>query len=165
MKVVVKDANILLDLVIGDILGAWLSLGYQTCTTHLVWKEIKDTKQREKVIPYIESGQIGLRDIDGEDWNEIYRFSEKLGVSVPDGSVWFVARAENAILLSGDGRLRKVAKADGIEIRGVLWVLDELVARERLRPSSALSALTAILLSGSYLPKEECEKRMELWRQ
>ena len=165
MKVVVKDANILLDLVIGDILGAWLSLGYQTCTTHLVWTEVSDTKQREKVIPYIESGQIGLRDIDSTDWDEIYSFSEKLGVSVPDGSVWFVARAENAILLSGDGRLRKAAKADGIEIRGILWVLDELVSRERLPPSTALSALTTILASGTYLPDEECEKRMELWRQ
>jgi hypothetical protein len=165
MKVVVKDANILLDLVIGDILGPWLSLGYQTCTTHLVWSEISYTKQREKVVPYIESGQIGLRDIDGDDWDEIYSFSEKLGVSVPDGSVWFVAREENAILLSGDGRLRRAAKADGIEIRGILWVLDELVSRERLPPSTALSALTAILSSGSYLPEEECEKRKELWRQ
>jgi hypothetical protein len=29
MKVVVKDANVLLDLVNGKILGTWLSLGYQ----------------------------------------------------------------------------------------------------------------------------------------
>lgn len=85
MKVVVKDANVLLDLVNGGILGTWLSLGYQNCTTHLVWNEVSQTGQRERVQPFIDSGLIQLRDIAASAWPEIYAFSNEVGVSVPDG--------------------------------------------------------------------------------
>ena len=33
---------------------------------------------------------------------------------------------ENSILLTGDGSLRAIAEGNGIEVRGVLWVIDEL---------------------------------------
>jgi hypothetical protein len=49
-------------------------------------------------------------------------------VSVPDGSVWLLARTEGAILLTGESKLRKAAQASDVEARGVLWVLDELIA-------------------------------------
>lgn len=46
----------LLDLVNGGILGTWLSLGYQNCTTHLVWNEVSQIGQREKVQPFYRLG-------------------------------------------------------------------------------------------------------------
>jgi hypothetical protein len=92
MKVVVKDANVLLDLMNGGILGTWLSLGYQNYTTHLVWNEVSQTGQRERVQPFIHSGLIQLRDIAASAWPEIYAFANEFGVSVPDGSVWLLTR-------------------------------------------------------------------------
>lgn len=43
MRIIVEDANVLLDLVHGSILGIWLGAGFQNCTTHLVWNEVTDT--------------------------------------------------------------------------------------------------------------------------
>lgn len=47
MKVVVEDANVLLDLVNGGILALWLGAGFENCTTHLVWQEVTVTAQRQ----------------------------------------------------------------------------------------------------------------------
>ena len=35
---------------------------------------------------------------------------------------------EECILLTGDGALRRIAEGKGIEVRGVLWAMDELEA-------------------------------------
>jgi rRNA-processing protein FCF1 len=163
MKVVVKDASVLLDLVNGGILGTWLSIGYQNCTTHLVWNEISQTRQREKVQPFIDSGLIQLRDIAANAWAEIFAFSHEVGVSVPDGSVWLLARTEGAILLTGDSKLRKAAQASDVEVRGMLWVLDELVKASRLLPAKAVEALGLIQYGGAFLPQDECDKRIAKW--
>jgi hypothetical protein len=163
MKVVIEDANVLLDLVNGGILGTWLSLSYRNCTTHLVWNEVSQTGQREKVQPFIDSGLIQLRDIDASAWPEIYAFSNEVGVSVPDGSVWLLARREGAILLTGDSKLRKAAQASDVEVRGVLWVLDELVGASRLLPAKALESLGLMRDGGAFLPQDECNKRITKW--
>jgi predicted nucleic acid-binding protein len=163
MKVVIEDANVLLDLVNGGILGTWLSLGYRNCTSHLVWNEVSQTRQREKVQPFIDSGLIRLRDIAANEWPEIYAFSNELGVSVPDSSVWLLARREGGILLTGDSKLRKAAQASDVEVRGVLWVLDELVDASRLLPGKAAEALRSIRDRGAFLPQDECDKRIAKW--
>jgi len=58
MKVVVEDANVLLDLVNGGILALWLGAGFENCTTHLVWQEVTVTAQREYVQPFVEAGLL-----------------------------------------------------------------------------------------------------------
>lgn len=162
MKFIIEDANILLDLANGDILAAWLSLGHLNGTTDLVWAEVKRTGQRAKIEPFIDSRQIQLCNIEPNEWSEIAAFSGKNKVSVPDGSVWFLAKKQGAILLTGDGILRKAARTD-VEVRGVLWVLDELVREKRLTPLRAIEALNAIREQGAFLPESECTKRIAAW--
>lgn len=165
MKFVVEDANVLLDLVNGGILGTWLGVGYENCTTHLVWNEVCNTDQRTQVQPFIDSGLIQLRDIAPESWQEINDFSSRTGVSVPDSSVWLLARNEGAILLTGDSKLRKSARASDVEVRGILWVLDDLVKESKLSSSRALEALSAIRQAGGFLPEDECQKRITKWTE
>lgn len=65
--------------------------------------------------------------------------------------------------MSGDGPLRRAASNEGVNIRGVLWALDELVAANELQPSEAAHSLKQILEAGSYLPKAECKIRFKIW--
>jgi len=163
MKIVVEDANVLLDLVNGGILGTWLGLDYENYTTHIVWNEVSNTRQREHVQPFIDSGLIRLRDIAPDSWEAIYAFSSETGVSVPDSSVWLLARSEGAILLTGDSKLRKSARATDVEVRGVLWVLDELVSLSKISALKACEALETIRKAGGFLPEDECQKRFAKW--
>ena len=46
MKVAVKDANVLIDLVEGDLLGLWFRLGIETYVPDLVLDEIRHPNHR-----------------------------------------------------------------------------------------------------------------------
>ena len=48
---------------------------------------------------------------------------------------------DGSILLTDEDPLRTVAKGNGFETRGVLWVLDELESRRIVSPSKILDAL------------------------
>jgi hypothetical protein len=70
------------------------------------------------------------------------------------------SRTEGAILLTGDSKLRKAAQASGVKVRGVLWVLDELVDASLLLPAKAAEARRD---GGAFLPQDECDKRITKW--
>ncbi len=165
MKIVVEDANVLLDLLNGDILGLWLGCGYKNLTTHFVWKEIIDTDQQSKIQPFIDSGLIVLEDVPVDVYPAINDFAKTSRVSIADSSVWWLASSSGAILLTGDSRLRLSAKKDGIQVRGVLWVLDELIRLERATRHEASTALSAMLQKGAFLPPEECKARLQKWKR
>ena len=48
---------------------------------------------------------------------------------------------DNSILLTGDGPLRAIAEGNGIEVRGVLWVTDELESHGIVPPRRLYDAL------------------------
>ncbi|MEG1740967.1 MAG: hypothetical protein RR250_06550 [Akkermansia sp.] len=53
-------------------------------------------------------------------------------VSLQDVSVAHLAKKHGGILLSGDKRLRTKSAESGIEIKGILWILDMIVERKLL---------------------------------
>ncbi|HEX8372639.1 MAG TPA: hypothetical protein VF585_07660 [Chthoniobacterales bacterium] len=163
MKVLVEDANVLLDLVNGDVLGLWLGAGFENSTTVLVWQEVSHTTQQQKVQPFIDSGLLTIHDIPPTSWHAIAAFSVSAGVSISDASVWLLAKSEKATLLTGDSKLRSSARVSGVEVRGILWVLDELVAQGKLEPKAAAVALNKMVEGGAFLPLEECRTRMDAW--
>lgn len=91
-------------------------------------------------------------------WREVYRKP-----SLPDLFAMGIARKSGAILLTGDKHLRAAAEKEGVEGRGILWLLDQLegkVSQDRLA-----QALERVLSKGAFLPKTECERRLDRWRK
>lgn len=67
-------------------------------------------------------------------------------------------------LLTGDGKLRKPATKDGIQVFGVLWLLDQIVTHALIPSIRAADALEAMLQHGARLPQAECHQRLQRWR-
>jgi len=65
--------------------------------------------------------------------------------------------------VTGDNSLRKAAEAEGVTVRGVLWVLDELVAAAAVTPARAAEGLRTMLAQGARLPSDECRRRLGAW--
>mgnify|MGYP006290812593 CR=1 FL=1 len=84
-------------------------------------------------------------------------------ISMPDLFALIAVREMRDMLLTGDAELREMAEAEGIQVHGALWVLDELVHERILVPLRAARALRDILDVGSFLPEEECEMRFRQW--
>lgn len=74
------------------------------------------------------------------------------------------ARRHNHILLAGDGLLRRVATADSVECKGLLWLLDEMLASGKIPMTQLCDGLTRISQDKRCrLPKTEVAVRITQW--
>ena len=58
MKIAVKDASILIDLIEGGLLDSWFSREIETYATDLVLGELTEQEQSSKIEAYIKSGRL-----------------------------------------------------------------------------------------------------------
>ena len=69
---------------------------------------------------------------------------------------------QDSILLTGDGTLRQVSEGNSIEVRGVLWITDELEANNVV-PAERLHHALQIFHDDDlvFLPKDEIARRLK----
>lgn len=164
MKVVVQDANILIDLEKAGILDLWFQLGHETHTTDQITRELRGDGSKG-ALAYIRRKVIKERKFTFEELAEIGTLREKCGggTSFEDCSVLYLACEIGACVLTGDGPLRRQSEARSIEVHGMIWIFDELVAACLLAPAIAADKLRGLLDSGSYLPQSICDQRVQHW--
>ncbi len=166
MNIVVTDANILIDLCELDILEEFFSLPYNMSVVGAVWDELSD-EQQQMYANYLDDGRFSLvpqEDINLITINEIKESRQQL--SIPDCSSLVYAEEVEGILLTSDKNLRTTARVRGVEFRGHLWVLDEMVNSHTMSPDVAISKLSDLRTSVNTklgLPANECETKIRLW--
>ena len=163
MKVAVKDACVLIDLANGGLLEAWFQLGIETHTTDLVLRQVKMDRQGLAVTAFVEANLLKVETLTGKQVLQMRAELGHLPVGVEDQSALFLAMELDAILLTGDRRLRLEGLRKSLEVRGVLWVLDELVKHRLLTSKLAAAKLQSLLADGAFLPHDECQKRLKSW--
>lgn len=167
MKIIIHDANVLIDLVTSDLLEPWCKLNFRMMTTSLVWHEVNRKGQKPKLRRVEERGAFSVEPVGAEMLADVVALQMDLptGLSLEDASVLFLASREGAILLTGDGVLRRCASERGIDVHGILWLFDLLVARQVVMPGLAADRLEGLKKAGlSRLPEEECNQRIRKWR-
>jgi rRNA maturation endonuclease Nob1 len=164
MKLIaIQDANILIDLVTTGLFDHCLSLQYQFTTTNIILDELHD-HQALLIQPHINSGKFTVIEIDADSLIAIQiSAKEDISLSEQDWSAIYYAQQMKALLLTGDKRLRNLAKEKGITVCGALWILDQLVATSNLTKNEACAYLQQLRLKNKRLPIEECEQRQKLW--
>lgn len=164
MKVVVQDANILIDLEKAGILDLWFQLGHETHTTDQITRELQGDGSIG-ALAYIRRKVIKERSFTFEELAAIGTLQEECGggPSFNDCSVLYLACELGACLLTGDGPLRKQGEVREVEVRGLIWIFDELVAHGLLAPAIAADKLLGLLDSGSFLPQSICDQRIQHW--
>lgn len=156
----ISDTNIWIDLRNAGLLEEMFRLPFALCCTDFVFDELKDLPQER----LLEMGLVveGLND---QAVVELFSLTaQHRNSSLADVSCYYLAKNTGYPLLTGDGRLRKQASKDGIDVFGVLWLLDQLVAHEVISTARAAEALKAMLGKGARLPPAECTHRFGLWR-
>lgn len=163
-RVVVKDANIIIDLVNAGLFEMWFELGIETLTTDFVVDELRKGRQWSDVESVIQTRKLVVLSFDSEELLAIVEMSRIHRISPADGSVLFLSTRHQARLLTGDGKLRKAAHKSGIEANGVLWILDILVDESSLAKLVAAEALERMVSQGARLPPVETERRLRKWK-
>lgn len=159
-KILVSDTNIWIDLHHSNLLEKVFQLPHQFVTTDFVWRELRKP-------PGAQLQDLGLtiEGISGDETLELFGLKQTLNnSSLADVSCYFMARERGWTLLTNDGALRKSGRRASLDVRGVLWILDELEHHQVLPPTELFTALTAMLNAGARLPEDECDKRLARWR-
>jgi predicted nucleic acid-binding protein len=156
----VTDASILFDAVKGGILHEMFQLPFIFITSDFV-------AYRELTTPPLSSFEkagIRIEELSGSQitiLEEIHTAHRNL--SVNDISVFILAKDQDITLVTGDEALRKYAESSGVQVHGILWILDELVRNEIIRKNDAAIALRRMLDNECRLPKTECDERFSRW--
>jgi hypothetical protein len=159
-QVYISDTNIWIDFRNAGLLDALFDLPFQLCSTDFVLSELQDFDPQA----LIKRGLV----VHGLDESATARLFGLMvahnNSSLADVSCYLLAQETGHPLLTGDGRLRKQAVQDGLQVHGALWLLDQLVGHQVTSPQAAAVGLQSMLDSGSRLPGTECQVRLRTWQ-
>lgn len=159
-KAYISDTNIWIDFRNADLLAELFQLPLTLCSTDFVMNELTDLPQDSLV-------EQGLQ-VETLNEGAVAQLFTLMGAhrnsSLADVSCYYLAQQTGHPLLTGDGKLRKQATKDGIQVFGVLWLLDQLVDHTIVAPVRAAEALRAMLEHGARLPQAECHQRLQQWQ-
>jgi len=160
MKLHINDANILIDIVQLNLVEAFLALDNEMYTTDFVFEELEYFQK--KVL--ISEKLIILKTNENELLHILELTSQHNGLSFEDCSVWYYAQKMDGILITGDGGLRTKAKASGIEVRGIIYIIEEIKNQNILEKLICVEKLEALKTLNNRLPVAEINKRIQLWK-
>ena len=164
MRIVINDANILIDIAKLDLLEAFSNLNFDLYTTDFVYEELNEIQKSPISTLLIKDHLTIIETEDIQDFQNITTLLENSnGLSFEDCSVWYYSSKMSGTLLTGDGKLRKRASEDGVEVRGVLFIFDELINQNLLSYNDAVDKMKQLKLLNNRLPKNEIDKRIESW--
>jgi predicted nucleic acid-binding protein len=162
--VAIQDANIIIDLIKIELFSSCLRLPYRFVTTNLILYSELNEEQVAITEAHIQSGQFVLIQISDEDFAAILiEAKTDRKMSEQDWSAYYYAQKLKALLLTENDHLRKKAEANGISVCGILWVLDELLARNIITTTEAFNYLKDLMQKNKRLPKMDCEARLREW--
>lgn len=167
ITVVVNDASCLIDLRKGRLLHELLKLPYRFVIPHTVrHSELLDFTPQEWAL--LDGGGMVTIDLPAERVSEVFALkASHPKLSANDCFCLVTTRCfEGAILLTGDGLLRRAAGEDGLRVHGVLWIIDEL-KRTALCGNAVLAAALETWGDDAsvFLPEAEIERRLRLLKR
>lgn len=167
MRIIVNDANILIDLVELALLPHFFDLEFEFHTTDLVLDELFEDQQ-EALTTYMDQNLLMVSRISAKELDEIAKLQlSKPKLSEKDCSAFFHARTKGGTLVTSDKNLRKYATDEKLEVHGHLWIFDKMVEAATISPQSASEKLTELCSEVNprlNLPIKECEKRHNTWQ-
>lgn len=144
----ISDTNILMDVEAGGLASALFSLPYTFVVPDILYEE-----ELEESFPHMVGMGLLVRELSPDmvqTAEALARNYCKIGAN--DRLALALALGERVDLLTGDDFLRRAAIAEGVEVRGTIWLLQEMIRDHRITREVALSALERMEASGRRLP-------------
>lgn len=162
MKIAVTDANIFIDLIRLDMLGFLFNLDLEIHTTYEVYNQL-NSEQEKVANNFVQSGLLILYSFASEELKDLSQIDFPPGLEIADRSVYYYASISEALILSGDKKLKSFCETRHKNVKGIIWVFDQIVKNELLSTKLAAEKLDLLLTINSRLPYEECLSRVKKW--
>lgn len=160
--ILVSDTSVLIDLERGGFLEGIFALPHEFAVPDVLYDREMQGEWGERMV------QLGLRvaEVSEEGVGNALRYrQQRTSLSVPDSFALALAKERAWLLLTGDGQLRDLARDEGVECHGVLWLLDIMEEGGTLGIQSLHDGLTALAAHPRCrLPRREIAIRLERYR-
>ena len=154
MLLLISDANILMDVEVGDLIAPMFSLGYQFAVPDVLYYE-----ELEEQHAHLLAIGLQTRTLSGKSVERVQTLSQtyvKPGRN--DLFALALAEVEKCPLLTGDAALRQAAEAERVEVKGTVWLISEMVRERRITVTVARAALYKMRTNGRRLPWDAAEQ-------
>ena len=165
MDIIVNDTNIFIDLHTSGLLNDFFILPIEVHAVDFVISELTDDEQRQAVEFFVNSNQLKVHNLSGEEILDVANFQASLtgNLSFTDCAVCHYAKKNDYTLLTGDAQLRKQAIKSNVKVKGIIYVLDILVEHQVITPQLAAERISLLYKINQRLPKKEIEERITRW--
>lgn len=156
MLLLISDANILMDVEVGDLIAPMFSLRYQFAVPDVLYYE-----ELEEQHAYLLEMGMQAKTLSAKSVERVEALSQTY--AKPGRNDLFalaLAEAEQCPLLTGDAALRQAAEIEHVEVRGTVWLISEMVCEQRITVAVARAALHKMRVNGRRLPWEAAEQML-----
>jgi len=159
---VISDANVLIDMEAGGLLRPMFRLDYHFAVPDVLY-EVELRQDHTNLL------KLGLRrmELSGDSVRYVETLAADIrarGVSRNDLFALALARQEDCLLLTGDSRMRKLAKAEGRTVHGTLWLIAELIRSGHIKAARARGAYDAMRAADRWLPWDDVERQIKSFK-
>lgn len=163
MRVVISDSSVLIDLAKTRLIESTLALPYEFVIPDVIFEdELIDLKHYERT-QLLELG-FKIGSLTGEQVGTVFKYGNSYKpLTANDCFALVLAESiEQAILLTGDGDLRKTAQRHKIETHGIIWLCEQMRECGTGESKLLLGALELLLNDPrSRIPKKELNRLIE----
>lgn len=153
MLLLISDANILMDVEVGDLIAPMFSLGYRFAVPDVLYYE-----ELEDQHAHLRDMGLHIRTLSAQSVARVQSLAQTyVRPGRNDLLALALAEAEKCPLLTGDAALRQAAEAEQVEVKGTIWLIGEMVREQRITVAVARAALNKMRLNGRRLPWDAAE--------
>jgi hypothetical protein len=162
-KLLISDANILIDMEVGGLLDKMFKLEYEFGVPDILYEQ--ELRERH---PQLEG--LGLRSLEltPESVARVVSLAAQyrnFGVSTNDLFALVLSQQEQTTLLTGDAKLKQACIAEKISVRGTVWLVGEMLEAAVIEYKIVNTAYEAMRNSGRRLPWKDVEKQLRKYHQ
>ncbi len=156
MQLLISDANILIDMEEGQLLELMFKLPFQFQTPDMLFAD-----ELEELHPHLPGYGLQLGILNDASIHRVSQLVLKYkNTGRYDCMALALAQQEQCTLLTGDQNLTKAAKAEKVETRGSLWLVEQLVQHRIITIESARHSYTQMEANGRRLPWKQARQRL-----
>lgn len=157
---IINDTNIWIDLKLINLIEKVFLLPYDIGVPDILYYD----ELNEVDGPVLAKNGIKILEMtEDEIMDTATRSSQAKRVSFNDLTTLVLAKSRGFTLVTGDGNLRNIAKKEKVELKGTIWLIDEMIRNNVISKLEGAEVCSELISLGRRLPKTELESRINKW--
>lgn len=155
-RLLISDANILIDLEVGGLMLELFKLPYQIQVPDMLFADELEADHGYLLEHGLQLGELSPASM-AEVETLVIKYKQP---SRYDCFALMLAKQEQCPLLTGDQNLRNAAKLENVDVKGTLWIIEAMIEHQIISIQTARAAYRNMEQQGRRLPWVLAEKRL-----